>query len=214
MENKILTAYFLTQLDDLENKETDINNIVKNAPKDHTFIFVKEKLRCAKTIENKNLVGVYYERYTGSIPDDDVIIQGMLGRATGYNDNGDSIIFTHIPSIDKYRKLLTSEFNDRTVNWFSSSTVIKNNKIRGINFFNTPDNIRGFKVVEYDNESETKEERKERITKQKIERDERKQTKALEKEEKQRIKEEKQREKEAKKFEREQKQKERSPKEM
>ena len=201
---------------DMENKETDINNIVKNAPKDHTFIFVKEKLRCAKTIENKNLVGVYYERYTGSIPDDDVIIQGMLGRATGYNDNGDSIIFTHIPSIDKYRKLLTSEFNDRTVNWFSSSTVIKNNKIRGINFFNTPDNIRGFKVVEYDNESETKEERKERITKQKIEREERKQTKALEKEEKQRIKEEKQRikeekqrEKEAKKFEREQKQKER-----
>ena len=187
---------------DMEHKETDINKIVNKKPDENTFIFVKEKLRCAKTIENKHLVGVYYERYTGSIPDDDVIIQGMLGRATGYNDNGDSIIFTHIPSIEKYKKLLLSEFNDRTINWASSSTIMKNKKIRGINFFNSPDNIKGFKVVEYDDDIETREEKKERIAKQKIEREERKQVKELEKEEKQK-------EKEAKQIEREAKQKER-----
>ena len=188
---------------DMENKETDVNNIVNEKPDEHTFIFIKEKLRCAKTIENKHIVGVYYERYTSSVPDDDVIIQGMLGRATGYNDNGDSIIFTHKLSITKYRQLLESKFDDRTVNWFSSTTVMKNNKIRGINFFNTPDNIKGFKVVEYDNDTETKEEKRERIEKQKQEREERKQTKALEKAEKEQLKEVKRQEKEAKQKERE-----------
>jgi hypothetical protein len=186
---------------------------VKEKPTEHTFIFIKEKLRCAKTIENKNLVGVYYERYTGSVPDDDVIIQGMLGRATGYNDNGDSIIYTNIPSIDKYRKLLESNFDDRTINWISSSTVMRNNKIRGVNFYNTPDNIKGFKVIEYDNDTETPEEKKARLARQKLEREERKQAKLLEKEEKQKIKEVKEKEKEElkdkKKLEREAKQKER-----
>ena len=198
---------------DMENKETDVNNIVKDKPDEHTFIFIKEKLRCAKTIENKNLVGIYYERYTGSVPDDDVIIQGMLGRSTGYNDNGDSIIYTNIPSINKYRKLLESKFDDRTINWISSSTIMRNSKIRGVNFYNTPDNIKGFKVVEYDNDTETREEKKARIARQKIEREERKQAKILEKEEKQKIKEVKQKEKEElkekKKLEREAKQKER-----
>ena len=198
---------------DMENKESDVNNIVKEKPTEHTFIFIKEKLRCAKTIENKNLVGVYYERYTGSIPDDDVIIQGMLGRATGYNDNGDSIIYTNILSINKYRELLESNFDDRTINWISSSTIMRNNKIRGVNFYNTPDNIKGFKVIEYDNDTETPEEKKARIARQKLEREERKQAKLLEKEEKQKIKEVKEKEKEElkekKKLEREAKQKER-----
>ena len=198
---------------DMENKESDVNNIVKEKPTEHTFIFIKEKLRCAKTIENKNLVGVYYERYTGSVPDDDVIIQGMLGRATGYNDNGDSIIYTNITSINKYRKLLESNFDDRTINWISSSTIMRKNIIRGANFYNTPDNIKGFKVVEYDNDTETREEKKERIARQKLEREERKQAKELEKEDKQKIKEvklkEKEELKEQKKLEREAKQKER-----
>ena len=198
---------------DMENKESDVNNIVKEKPTEHTFIFIKEKLRCAKTIENKNLVGVYYERYTGSIPDDDVIIQGMLGRSTGYNDNGDSIIYTNILSINKYRELLESNFDDRTINWISSSTIMRNNKIRGVNFYNTPDNIKGFKVIEYDNDTETPEEKKARIARQKLEREERKQAKLLEKEEKQKIKEVKEKEKEElkekKKLEREAKQKER-----
>jgi hypothetical protein len=194
---------------DMENKkESDINNIVSEKPNEHIFIFIKEKLRCAKTIENKNLVGVYYERFTIS-PDDDVIIQGMLGRATGYNDNGDSIIYTNIPSIEKYKKLLKSNFEDRTINWISNSTTMKNEKIRSVNYYNTPDNIKGFKVVEYDNDSETPEEKKKRIEKQKQEKEERKQNRELEKAEKQKLKEAKDKEKEQKKLEREAKQKER-----
>jgi chemotaxis protein histidine kinase CheA len=194
---------------DMENKkESDINNIVSEKPNEHIFIFIKEKLRCAKTIENKNLVGVYYERFTIS-PDDDVIIQGMLGRATGYNDNGDSIIYTNIPSIEKYKKLLKSNFEDRTINWISSSTTMKNEKIRSVNYYNTPDNIKGFKVVKYDDDTETPEEKKKRIAKQKQEREERKQNKELEKAEKQKVKEAKEKEKEQKKLEKEAKQKER-----
>ena len=197
---------------DMENKEDDINNIVNKKPTEHTFVFIKEKLRCAKTIENKKIVGIYYERYTLG-PDDDVIIQGMLGRATGYNDNGDSIIYTNIPSIEKYRKLIESHFEDMTVKWASSSTVIRKGIIRSKKYFNTPDNVKGFKVVQYDNDTETAEEKRERIAKQKEEREQRKIEKAISKEEKQKLKEEKQKEKEElkekKRLEREAKQQER-----
>ena len=194
---------------DMENKESDINNIVTDQPDQHTFVFIKEKLRCAKTIENKKIVGVYYERYTNTLPDDDVMIQGMLGRATGYNDNGDSIIYTNIDSIEKYRTLLLSKFDDMTVNWLSSSTHKVANKIRTKNFFNTPDNVKGFKVVEYDLATETTEEKRSRIAAQKQEREHKKSEKELAKTEKLRLKQEKEKEKEAKKQEREAKQKER-----
>jgi len=194
---------------DMENKESDINNIVADKPDQHIFVFIKEKLRCAKTIENKKIVGVYYERYTNTLPDDDVMIQGMLGRATGYNDNGDSIIYTNISSIEKYRTLLLSKFDDMTVNWLSSSTQKVANKIRTKNFFNTPDNVRGFKVVEYDLATETAEEKRSRIAAQKQEKEHKKAEKELAKAEKLRLKQEKEKEKEAKKQEREAKQKER-----
>jgi hypothetical protein len=140
---------------DNESEEIDINNIINKQPLNHTFIFIKEKLRCAKTIENKNLVGVYYERCTIK-PEDDVIIQGILGRATGYNDNGDSIIYTHIESINKYKELLESNFENMEIKWISNSTTIKNKKIKSKNYYNTPDNIKGFKVTEYDNSCESK----------------------------------------------------------
>ena len=197
---------------DMENKEDDINNIVNKKPSEHTFIFIKEKLRCAKTIENKKIVGIYYERYTIS-PDDDVMIQGMLGRATGYNDNGDSIIYTNIPSIEKYRKLIETHFDDMTIKWVSSSTVIRKGIIKSKQYFNTPDNIKGFKVVQYDNDTETAEEKRERISKEKEEKEQRKIEKAIAKEEKQKLKDEKQKEKEElkekKKLEKEAKQQER-----
>jgi hypothetical protein len=183
---------------DNESEEIDINNIINKSPEIHTFIFIKEKLRCAKTIENKNLVGVYYERCTIK-PEDDVVIQGMLGRATGYNDNGDSIIYTHVESINKYKELIESNFENMTINWVSSSTVMKNKEIKSKNYYNTPDNVKGFKVIEYDNACETSEEKKERIKAQREEREKRKQEKEQIKDEKQKLKEEKQKEKEEKK---------------
>ena len=41
----------------------DINNILKKKPYKNTFIFIKEKLRCAKTLTKTHL-GILYERYT------------------------------------------------------------------------------------------------------------------------------------------------------
>ena len=183
---------------DFLSEESDINDILGTKPKKHTFIFIKEKLRCAKTIEDKSIMGVYYERFT-SLPEDDVIIQGMLGRATGYNDNGDSIVYTNIDSINKYRELLMSNFERTDINWVSSSTSFKNDKLRSVNYFNTPSNITGFKAIEYENDIETIEEKKERLLKEKEQKELRKEERKREKEEKDKIKEEAKKVKEAKK---------------
>ena len=47
-------------------------------------------LRCAKSLVKTHLE-VCYERYAKHI-DDRVIIQGLLGRCAGYDDNGQNII--------------------------------------------------------------------------------------------------------------------------
>lgn len=98
----------------------DINTqLLDNAPQKHTLIFIKEKARCAKTF-TKEHVGIWYERYADKFSDD-VVTQGLLGRATGYDDNGDSIIYTNIPSIENYRKLWDNNF-DKKWEWNSNST--------------------------------------------------------------------------------------------
>ena len=81
----------------------DINETLAIKPEKHTIIFIMEMLRCSKTI-NKLYLGVVYERFNQH-PDDAVIIQSLLGRCTGYDDIGQSKVFTHIPSIIKYNKL-------------------------------------------------------------------------------------------------------------
>jgi len=98
---------------DKESDIKDINKILMIKPKKHTFIFIKEKLQCAKTL-NKKYLGIVYERFTKS-PDDAVVIQGLIGRGTGYDDNGKSIYFTNINSIEKYEKLWNSNFEDKTI---------------------------------------------------------------------------------------------------
>ena len=87
----------------LDSKKIDINKLLAIRPANHTFIFCCEKLRCAKTVY-KEFIGVTYERYLVS-PCDSTMIQGLFGRNTGYDDNGDSICYTHIESIEKYVKL-------------------------------------------------------------------------------------------------------------
>jgi hypothetical protein len=105
----------------------DINDTLKVKPHKHTFIFIIEKLRCAKTLYNK-YIGVCYERYTGEDPDDSVIIQGCLGRLLGYEDNGDSICYTNLKSIEKYKKLWDSNFEE-DVGWNSNTTKRDKNGI-------------------------------------------------------------------------------------
>jgi hypothetical protein len=76
----------------------DINDILESKPSKNTFILIKELIRCAKTL-NKIHIGVLYERYV-NLCDDSTIIQGLFGRATGYDDTGETIIYTNIKSIE------------------------------------------------------------------------------------------------------------------
>tara|TARA_Y100000389_G_scaffold185304_1_gene204577 strand:- start:623 stop:2407 length:1785 start_codon:yes stop_codon:yes gene_type:complete len=115
---------------DQSNKELiDLNVLLKKKPQKHTFIFIKEKLRCAKTL-CKTYLGIFYERYTKS-PNDSTIIQGGLGRLTGYDDNGFSLCYTNIESIHKYRRILDNEFTD--LSGWNSATTNKRKKVKTFN---------------------------------------------------------------------------------
>lgn len=129
---------------DKESDIEDINKILKRKPDQHTFIFIKEKLRCAKTLDKKYL-GIVYERYTKS-PDDAVVIQGLIGRGTGYDDNAKSKYFTNIPSIEKYEKLWNSNFEDKTIKWKSKTTKRKNDLLHSTGTYNNPSLIDGMSV--------------------------------------------------------------------
>ena len=123
---------------DGESEIQDINNTLKFPPVKHSVVFIKEKLRCAKTL-TKQFLGVNYERYSNTI-DDSTIIQGLIGRMTGYDDNGVSICYTNIDSIRKYEKLWLSKFEDKTIKWKSKTTKCKNGILHGNNTFNDPSN--------------------------------------------------------------------------
>jgi hypothetical protein len=119
---------------DQNSEIKDINNTLENKPEKHTFIFIKEMLRCAKTLSPK-YIGICYERYTGE-PDDSVIIQGFIGRLTGYKDNGVSICYTNIKSILKYEEYWNSNFEE-DVGWKSMTTKRdKNGLLKEANTFN------------------------------------------------------------------------------
>jgi len=57
----------------------ELDEILLHEPDLHTFIFIKERARCAKTFHKKH-IGIWYER-RGKVILDDVITQGLLGRA-------------------------------------------------------------------------------------------------------------------------------------
>lgn len=126
---------------DKDSDIKDLNNVLKIPPKRNTYIFIKERLRCAKTLVKTHL-GIVYERYTKN-PDDAVIIQGLIGRGTGYDDNGKSIYFTNITSIDKYEVLWNSNFEDRSVKWKSKTTTSSNKGLNSNKTFNAPSLIEG-----------------------------------------------------------------------
>ncbi len=129
---------------DKDSDIKDINKILIKCPTEHTIIFIKEKLRCAKTLKKK-YIGVTYERHSKN-PDDAAIMQGLLGRNTGYDDNGFSICYTNIESIEKYEKLWNSNFEDTTVKWNSKTTKCTDGVLTGYNTFNNPAEYDGFSV--------------------------------------------------------------------
>ena len=147
---------------DRESEINDINNnLLQHAPTKHTFILIKEMLRCAKTIVKRHL-GISYERYTEK-PDDATIIQGLVGRNTGYDDNGLTICYTNTESIEKYETMWRSNFDDTTVKWNSKTTKFTNGKLQGKNTFNNPKMYKGFLT---DNVSEKENNTEKYVTKQ------------------------------------------------
>ena len=109
----------------LEKDKEDINYILKEKPAKNTCVFICETYRCAKTMDKKH-IGVFYERFCENI-DDSTIIQGLFGRSTGYDDNGDSICYTNIDSVKNYIKLWDNDMEfTKGIEWNTKTT--KHNK--------------------------------------------------------------------------------------
>lgn len=119
-EDQIITYHGLSNVD-------DINEILSEKPTNTKFIFIKEMLRCSKTLNLVNVL-VLYERYSLSI-NDSVIVQGMLGRGTGYQTNPKLIVFTNIDTIIRYRQLFNSQFRNNSIKWNSNTTKIKRGQV-------------------------------------------------------------------------------------
>jgi hypothetical protein len=88
--------------------DVDMDELLAKAPKRHTFLFIKEKLRCAKTLIKDHL-GVLYERITDK-PQMDTILQGLVGRLTGYHKNTNSVVFSNPELVQEYKKHWDEQF--------------------------------------------------------------------------------------------------------
>ena len=78
------------------------NNIIfdsfKDKPTQHTFVFIIDKLRCAKSLHIQH-ISVLYDRFV-SKPSHDSILQGLSGRCTGFHTHHSQIrIFTQFKHI-------------------------------------------------------------------------------------------------------------------
>lgn len=82
--------------------------ILETKPDVHTFLFIKDKLRCAKTI-CKDHLGIMYERYVTKFSVE-TVVQGLAGRLTGYHENTNSVVFTSVPAIAIYNKQYNEKF--------------------------------------------------------------------------------------------------------
>jgi hypothetical protein len=98
----------------------DLNDLLSTPPARHTFIFIKDMLRCAKTLVKTN-IGVVYERLAKSV-NDTAIIQGLLGRMTGYDVPDNISVFTNIETIERYRQLWEMDFDIEKVRWNSNTS--------------------------------------------------------------------------------------------
>lgn len=120
----------------------DISELLYKTPTKHTIVFIKEKMKCAQTLEYvvldektgkttthkvKHNIGVVVERKRSGDKDeqnDSFTIQGLLGRLCGYEEH-DCICYTNLVSFEKYEKLFASNFDTKTlkrVSWNSNTT--------------------------------------------------------------------------------------------
>jgi hypothetical protein len=104
---------------DIEN----INNILSIQPLKHTFIFVKQLLRCSNDLKTKAHIGIVYELFTKGSPSNSVVTQGLLGRVTGYNVPNDILVWTDIETIERYKALWDADFSkEARIKWKSATT--------------------------------------------------------------------------------------------
>jgi hypothetical protein len=87
----------------------DIMDIIKNVPVKNTFLFIKEQLRCAITLKHKENLGVLYDRKSQY---GHAMVQGLAGRATGYNVPEHIVVFTFVKSIERYAESARRGFVD------------------------------------------------------------------------------------------------------
>lgn len=129
---------------------TDISKQFHESPEKHTIVFIKEKLKCAQTLEHivldektgktethkvKHNIGVVVERLTKN---DSFTIQGLLGRLCGYEEH-DCICYTNLESFEKYEELFDSNFDTEKlelVSWNSNTTLGRGDG-RGTNVYPT-----------------------------------------------------------------------------
>lgn len=64
----------------------DLKSILKRKPTRHTFIFIKDKLRCADTICH-SFLGSVYDRFAKNKQKNTTLLQGLWGRCTGFHNN-------------------------------------------------------------------------------------------------------------------------------
>lgn len=79
------------------SKHNNIYNLFKHKPIKHTFIFIIDKMRCAKSLHIQN-IQILYDRFVFK-PNYDSVLQGLIGRCTGYHKQTSQIrifTFTHI----------------------------------------------------------------------------------------------------------------------
>jgi hypothetical protein len=84
-------------------------DIIKNVPVKNTFLFIKEQLRCAITLKHKENLGVLYDRKSQY---GHAMVQGLAGRATGYNVPEHIVVFTFVKSIERYSESARRGFVD------------------------------------------------------------------------------------------------------
>jgi hypothetical protein len=81
-----------------DDDSEDINDTLKNAPEQHTFIVIKNMFYAAKTL-NDAYVGVLWDRLGKK---DDTNLQSLLGRACGYGKNKRTIIYASQSTTENY----------------------------------------------------------------------------------------------------------------
>ena len=84
----------------------DVMERVKVKPYKNCILFIKEQLRCAATLHKEHL-GVLYDRVSKL---DNVMVQGLAGRSTGYDVPQCLVVFSDVKSIQRYLAVVEEGF--------------------------------------------------------------------------------------------------------